>query len=192
MEISMAAPLFLLAGTAIRAATPMILKALKKVGAKQIKKPTESQIKISKKPLPEKLKKDLLEKSRKKEAKEIVDRGVRKNKNTEKQPQPKKTKEDQILNEKKRTSEFGKLNYNKGKLRKENPKEYEKLYGEEAYKKGLAQKKFRKEMDREAKLSVRRSEYNKNKTKDIKTDRELDTLKYGMKSGGFTKRGPHK
>ena len=47
-------------------------------------------------------------------------------------------------------------------------------------------------MDREAKLSVRRSEYNKNKTKDIKTDRELDTLKYGMKSGGFTKRGPHK
>ena len=192
MEINMTVPIFLLAGTAIRAATPMMLKALKKIGAKQLKKPTEAQIKTSKKPLPEKLKKDILEKSRKKESKEIVDRGIRKNKKTESQPQPKKTKEDQILNEKKRTSEFGRLNYNKGKLKKENPKEYEKLYGDEAYKKGLAQKKFKKEMDREAKLNVRRAKYRNNKIEDKKTDRELNTLKYGMKAGGFTKRGPLK
>ena len=47
-------------------------------------------------------------------------------------------------------------------------------------------------MDREAKLNVRRAKYRNNKIEDKKTDRELNTLKYGMKAGGFTKRGPLK
>jgi hypothetical protein len=177
MEINMVAPLFLLAGTAIRAATPMMLKALKKVGAKQLKKPTEAQIKTSKKPLPEKLKKDILEKSRKKESKEIVDRGIRKNKKTD-------TKENKILNVDRKNKDDGsigntrtesaRLGRNRAKLKRENPKKYEKLYGEEAYKKRMQDKA-------DAKLSEKQN-----------YPSDPRRAKYGMKAGGFTKRGPLK
>ena len=173
----MAAPLFLLAGTAIRAATPLILKSLKKIGAKQIKKPTEAQIKTSKKPLPEKLKKDLLETGRKKEAKEIVDRGVRKNKKTD-------VEENKILDVNRRNKDDGSISNNrtesarlgrsKAKLKREEPKKYEKLYGEEAYKKRMEDKAFKKDMEKTSYTSDPRR------------------AKYGMKAGGFTKRGPCK
>ena len=75
----MAAPLFLL-GRAVISATPMMAKALSKIGAKKISNPTKAQLEKSKKPLSDKLKKDILDKSRKKEAKEIVDRSIGKNK----------------------------------------------------------------------------------------------------------------
>ena len=52
----MAAPLILLAGVAVRAATPTILKMLKKLGGKMIAKPSSEQLKQAAKGMPDKIK----------------------------------------------------------------------------------------------------------------------------------------
>jgi len=179
----MAAPLFLL-GRAVISATPMMAKALSKIGAKKISNPTKAQLEKSKKPLSDKLKKDILDKSRKKEAKEIVDRSIRKNK----KPLEAKETIKNNSNTTKSRSERGKLAYAKDKLKKDNPKEYDRLYGKDDYKK-LMQEKEMKESFRKTTFPGDR----KGKAKTEKLFKDNKKYKYyGMRDGGFTGQKPQK